>query len=74
MTALNAILAENLLRLRKDRGLSQEALAWKAGVSRRYMSKLEGGQVDTGLAVLAKLAVALDVQPWELLKTLGPAD
>jgi transcriptional regulator with XRE-family HTH domain len=67
---LKDVLAANIVRLRSEKGLSQEALGWKAGVSRRYMSKLEGGQVDTGLAILEKLANALDVEPYELLKPL----
>ena len=62
------ILAVNIVKLRRAKGLSQEALSWEAGVSRRYMARIEGGQTSTGVEVLAKLAAALEVEPFELLK------
>jgi transcriptional regulator with XRE-family HTH domain len=66
------ILAANVVRLRRIKGLSQEALAWEAGVSRRYMARIEGGQTSTGLDVVAKLAAVLGVEPMELLRPLPP--
>jgi transcriptional regulator with XRE-family HTH domain len=62
------ILAVNIVRLRRAKDLSQEALAWEAGVSRRYMSRIEGGQTSTGIDLLARLAAVLGVEPWELLR------
>jgi transcriptional regulator with XRE-family HTH domain len=35
--------AANLRRLRHERGISQEDLAYEAGINRSYMSKLEKG-------------------------------
>jgi transcriptional regulator with XRE-family HTH domain len=69
---LRRILAANVVRLRRAKGLSQEALAWEAGVSRSYMAKIEGGQTSTGLDVIAKLAAVLGVEPMELLRPLPP--
>jgi transcriptional regulator with XRE-family HTH domain len=65
---IRRILASNIVRLRRGRGLSQEALAWEARVSRRYMARIEGGQTSTGLDVIAKLAAVLKVDPDELLR------
>jgi transcriptional regulator with XRE-family HTH domain len=67
---LRRILAANVVRLRRAKSLSQEALAWEAGVSRSYMAKIEGGQTSTGLDVVAKLAAVLGVEPMELLRPL----
>lgn len=64
------ILASNIVRLRKARGISQEALAWEAKVSRRYMAKIEGGQTSTGVDVIAKLAGVLDAEPVEFFRPL----
>jgi transcriptional regulator with XRE-family HTH domain len=66
------ILAANIVRLRRARELSQEALAWEAGVSRSYMAKIETGKTSTGLDIIAKLAAILGVEPMELLRPLSP--
>jgi transcriptional regulator with XRE-family HTH domain len=65
---LRRILAMNVVRLRRAKGLSQEALAWEAGVARSYMVKIETGKVSVGLGVIAKLAAVLKVEPFELLR------
>jgi transcriptional regulator with XRE-family HTH domain len=65
-------LAANVVRLRRTKGLSQEALGWEAGVSRSYMARIEGGRTSTGVDILAKFAAVLEVEPWELLRPLPP--
>jgi transcriptional regulator with XRE-family HTH domain len=60
--------AANLVRLRRAKGLSQEALAYEAGVNRSYLARIETGQPYVGLEVIGKLAEALEVEPTELLK------
>lgn len=65
---LRQVFAANLRRLRHQRGLSQEALAYEAEVNRTYLSKLEKGASYAGLEIIGKLAVVLEVEPAELLK------
>jgi transcriptional regulator with XRE-family HTH domain len=48
--------------------LSQEALAYEAGVNRSYLARIETGQPYVGLEIIGKLAEALEVEPAELLK------
>ena len=60
--------AVRLRKLREARGMTQEALAKKAGVSRAYLSRLEMGLHDPPLSRLRKLANALKVRVEELLK------
>jgi len=55
-----ALVARNLRRLRVNKGLSQEALAIDAGVDRTYVSRLERGLENPTVAVLEKLAKAVD--------------
>jgi transcriptional regulator with XRE-family HTH domain len=57
-----------LKQLREARGLTQEALATKAGVSRAYLARLEMGRHDPPLSRLEKLAKALGVKVTRLLE------
>jgi transcriptional regulator with XRE-family HTH domain len=57
-----------LKKLRKSRGLTQAALAQKAGISREYLARLEMGRHDPHLSRLRKLAKALRVKVSELVE------
>lgn len=46
---------------REKRGLSQEALALMAGISRSAIWKIESGKVSPTLETLEKIAMALDM-------------
>jgi len=61
-------LAARLKALRERRGLSQEQLAEKAGLSRPHLARLETAKQDPTLSTIEKLAKALKVKPAELLK------
>lgn len=65
---LRQIFAANLRRLRHDRGISQESLAYEADINRTYISKLEKGVNYAGLEIIGKLAVVLEVEPAEFLR------
>ena len=65
---LREVFAGNLRRLRHAKGMSQDDLAYEAGVSRSYLSQLEKGAFYASLKIIGKVAQALDVQPAELLK------
>ena len=62
------VLAENVRKLRGQRGLSQERLALEAGVDRTLVSKIERVIANPSLGVLVKLAVVLDVPVLHLLR------
>jgi transcriptional regulator with XRE-family HTH domain len=64
---LRDVLAANLRRLRNEKGLAQDDLAYEAKVSRSYLSQLEKGTSYASLKILEKLAKALDVEPYELI-------
>jgi transcriptional regulator with XRE-family HTH domain len=61
-------LVMRLKKIRAQRGLTQEGLADKAGVSRQYLSRLETGRHDPSLSTLVKLAKALKVKVTDLLE------
>jgi transcriptional regulator with XRE-family HTH domain len=63
-----AILSENILRLRTERGLSQEELAFKSGLHRTYIGAVERGERNITLGSLELIAIALDVELTILLE------
>jgi transcriptional regulator with XRE-family HTH domain len=56
-----------LRELRRERGLSQEALALEADLQRNYISLIERGINQSTITTLFKLAAALQVRPSEFL-------
>ena len=65
------IMAANLRRVRHDKGLTQEDLAERAGLSTRYVGAVERAAVSASITVLGRIAEALDVEPGDLLKRPG---
>jgi transcriptional regulator with XRE-family HTH domain len=68
---LRQIFAANLIRARRAKGLSQEALAYEADVNRTYISKLEKGSTYVGLEIIGKLSAVLGIEPADLLQKPG---
>lgn len=56
-----------LRELRRKRGLSQEGLAFEAGLNRQFVSLLELGQRSPSLETIYKLAMGLGIAGSELL-------
>lgn len=54
--------------LRQAKGISQEALADKAGLDRTYISSIERGKRNVSLLNIELLAKALGVKPHQLLE------
>lgn len=61
------MLAENVRRLRVERGWSQQMLAEAVGVTQGAISQIENGSTGPRMATLERLAVALNVEPASLL-------
>ncbi len=65
--------ANNLRRLRLERGLTQDAVANLADVDRTYVSTLENCGSAASLDMVARIAVVLGVDPVALLERRPPA-
>ena len=55
-------------RMRKERDLSQEALAERAGIAADYLGFIERGENVPTLTIILKIAKALKVPPAELFR------
>jgi transcriptional regulator with XRE-family HTH domain len=69
-TDIRVRFGRRLRELRKERGLSQEELAFRAGLHRTYVSSAERGERNVSLINIKRLAKALGVDMCDLL----PAD
>lgn len=58
---------EKVREVRLKQGLSQEALAEKAGVHRTYIGMIERAEKNITLINIQKIAIALDIALNELL-------
>ena len=61
---------ENLTWLRKEAGLSQQAVAERAGLHRVEVSLLERGLRMPRLETILKMAGAVEVDPCELIREM----
>jgi transcriptional regulator with XRE-family HTH domain len=68
--APDQILAALLRRLREERGLSQEALAHKAGITAGSLGRIELAQSSPSWATVRQIANALDITMEELSATV----
>lgn len=62
------LLAINLIRWRKEKGWSQEALAFEAGLHRTFVAHVERQARNISLDNLERLAHALQLKPYQLLR------
>jgi transcriptional regulator with XRE-family HTH domain len=65
---IREILAANLRKLRRVKGLSQEELAHRAEIDRTYISALERSVYAASIDVLDRLARVLGVEAADLLR------
>lgn len=68
MTNIQKKFGEKLKKIRTEKGLSQEKLAFKSGLHRTYISDIERGSRNVSLINIEKIAKALEISNNELLK------
>lgn len=62
------VVGRNVRRFRDELGLSQEQLAFETELHRTYISGVERGVRNPMVLVVDRLAKALKVEPFELLR------
>lgn len=65
---LNKVFGDRVRELRTEKGWSQDELAHRADLHRTYVGGVERAERNVTLQTVEKLAKALGVEPWELMK------
>jgi transcriptional regulator with XRE-family HTH domain len=65
---MRRLVGQNVSRIRKKKGLTQERFAEISGFSQQYLSSLEQGHRNPTVVTLYELATALGVSHLDLLR------
>jgi transcriptional regulator with XRE-family HTH domain len=68
MSNILFVIGHNVRSFRKRKGLSQEALADLAGLHRTYVGAVERGERNVSAENIERLAIALGIDPYQLLR------
>ena len=60
--SLQEDVGKTIIRLRKEKGYSQEAFANEAGIDRRYMSDIENGKRNISIDILDRVCNKLGIK------------
>jgi len=67
---MRKVIGSNFARLRKERGLTQEAVAERSGFSQSYIGWLERGRRNPTAISIWMLAQAVDALPADLVQPI----
>lgn len=65
---MRKLVGQNFARLRREKGLTQEQIEERSGLSQQYLSGLERGKRNPTVITLYELAQALGVSHVELVQ------
>ena len=68
------LLGRRIAQIRKDKGLSQDKLAWEGDLARSFIGEVERGLRNPTLINICKLADALDVKVADLVSLIDSED
>ena len=71
---MRKLVGRNFARLRRDKGLTQEQIEERCGISQQYLSGLERGTRNPSIVTLYEIAQALGVSHVELVAPDDIAD
>lgn len=64
-----AVVGANVRRLRQERGMTQEQLAFEAKIDLTYLGGIERGRRNPSLMVLVRIAASLGAEPAHLVQS-----
>jgi transcriptional regulator with XRE-family HTH domain len=67
---LAQIFGQNVRRVRREKGMTLEALAHEVGIAYTYLGQVERGSRNPTLDVVERIGEALAIDPRALLRTL----
>ncbi|WP_366474093.1 helix-turn-helix transcriptional regulator [Sphingomonas sp.] len=65
---MRKLVGRNAARIRREKGMTQEQLAERSGLSQQYLSGLESGRRNPTIVTLYEIATALGVSHVDLLR------
>lgn len=65
---MRQLVGRNFARLRREKGLTQEQVEERSGLSQQYLSDLERGKRNPTIVTIYEIAQALGVSHMELLQ------
>lgn len=68
---MRTLVGRNFARVRREKGLTQEEVAARSGLSQQYLSGLESGRRNPTLITIYELAQALGVSHVDLVMPDG---
>lgn len=71
-SAILKLFGDKVRELRKEKGLSQEELADKAGLHRTYIGMIERSEKNITLINIEKIAIALEISVAKLFENIKP--
>lgn len=69
---IHEVLIRNMKRLREAKGWKKSDLARATGIDASHISNLENGKKHIGLELMEKIAISLEVEPYELIREFDP--
>lgn len=64
---MRKLVGDNVCRIRKEHGLTQEQLSELSGLSQQYISDLERGKRNPTIVTIYELALAMEVTHVDLI-------
>jgi transcriptional regulator with XRE-family HTH domain len=65
---IKTIFGDVLKQARKEKGISQEQLAFDSNLDRSYISKLETGVYQPSISTIFAVSGVLDIKPTDLIE------
>lgn len=65
---------DRIRHIRKEKGLSQEQLAERAGLHNNYVGQVERGEKNLTIETLEKIVSGLDISLEEMFRFLDPME
>ncbi|GFI61224.1 hypothetical protein IMSAG049_00381 [Clostridiales bacterium] len=71
---VNSEIGKTIVYIRKSKGLTQEELAFRCGMSASHLGKIEHGKVNTMINTLARIAKGLEMELANLIAISARAE
>jgi transcriptional regulator with XRE-family HTH domain len=68
LSQAHAAFGAAIRELRKERGISQEEMAYRSGLNRGYYGDVERGQRNVSYANILKISMALEISASKILR------